>query len=82
MVIFQHPVGRHLPWIAMEASSPLVRKIMATAALAKVQVAFAMVSTRKNRWKIAGFLMFFGGGFSGDGFRAFPRDKRKGCFFF
>jgi len=52
MVIFQHPVGRHLPWIAMEASSPLVRKIMATAALAKVQVAFAMVSTRKNRWKI------------------------------
>lgn len=63
----------------MEASSPLVRKIMATAALAKVQVAFAMVSTR---WKIAGFLMFFGAGSSGDGFRAFPRDKRKGCCFF
>ena len=78
MVIFQHPVGRHLPWIAMEASSPLVRKIMATAALAKVQVAFAMVSTRKNRW----IFDVFGGGFSGDGFRAFPRDKRKGCFFF
>ena len=62
----------------MEASSPLVRKIMATAALAKVQVAlpgFLPV-------KIAVFLMFFGAGSSGDGFRAFPRDKRKGCRFF
>lgn len=52
---------------------------MATAALAKVQVAlpgFLPV-------KIAGFfLMFFGAGSSGDGFRAFPRDKRQGCCFF